>query len=71
MSLEPIQRAVVFLEHDTHGNELRRADDARYVITPGFYVVAWPLEILSGPYEDADTANEWANEPHDGEEHGL
>jgi hypothetical protein len=70
MSITPLQRAVVYLETDTHGEELRRADDARYVVTPGYYVVAWPLEILSGPYGDPETATDWANEPHDGEEHG-
>lgn len=66
MSLAPAQRAVVHLDTDTHGDELRRADDPRYVIVPGHYVILWPIETLAGPFEDAETANDWANEGGNG-----
>lgn len=62
MPLTPQQRASVYLDNDTRGEELRDASDPRYVITPGYYVIPWPTETLAGPFEDAEAANDWANE---------
>jgi hypothetical protein len=59
--MTPQQRVAVHLELDAQGDELRRPDDTRLVLVPGWYVIPWPTETLAGPFEDAEAANEWAN----------
>lgn len=64
--IERQPRIAVCLALDTTGEELKRADDPRLVVVPGYYVLPWPVETLAGPFEDQDAANDWANEAGNG-----